>query len=44
MEGAGESTHTTHFGTTHGAWFSGERAADRLIEAFGGVPVERAMP
>jgi polyamine oxidase len=33
---AGEATWSAHPGTMHGAWFSGERAARRLLE--GGAP------
>ena len=29
---AGEHTHRHHFGTVHGAYFSGERAAAHTLE------------
>lgn len=32
---AGEATHATDFSTTHGAWVSGERAADETLTAIG---------
>ncbi|XP_071737275.1 probable polyamine oxidase 5 [Rutidosis leptorrhynchoides] len=31
---AGEATHRTHFSTTHGAYFSGIREANRLLEHY----------
>ncbi|KAK9844063.1 hypothetical protein WJX81_003289 [Elliptochloris bilobata] len=32
---AGEATHRSYFGTVHGAYFSGQREARRLLAAFG---------
>ncbi|KAB5511135.1 hypothetical protein DKX38_030198 [Salix brachista] len=31
---AGEATHTTHYSTTHGAYFSGLREASRLLQHY----------
>ncbi|KAM0933543.1 putative non-specific polyamine oxidase [Dioscorea sansibarensis] len=31
---AGEATHRTHYSTTHGAYFSGIREANRLIQSY----------
>lgn len=31
---AGEATHTTHYSTTHGAYFSGLREANRLLKHY----------
>ncbi|KAJ6814613.1 putative polyamine oxidase 5 [Iris pallida] len=31
---AGEATHRTHYSTTHGAYFSGVREADRLLQYY----------
>lgn len=31
---AGEATHRTHYSTTHGAYFSGIREADRLLQFY----------
>ncbi|OVA01304.1 Amine oxidase [Macleaya cordata] len=31
---AGEATHRTHYSTTHGAYFSGEREANRLLKHY----------
>ena len=30
----GEATHTKYFGTTHGAYFTGQREAERLLQSF----------
>lgn len=32
---AGEATHRTHYSTTHGAYFSGLREANRLLQHYG---------
>ncbi|CAN6457119.1 unnamed protein product [Victoria cruziana] len=32
---AGEATHRTHYSTTHGAYFSGIREANRLLQHYG---------
>ncbi|XP_072995521.1 polyamine oxidase 1 [Typha latifolia] len=32
---AGEATHRTHYSTTHGAYFSGIREANRLLQYYG---------
>ena len=34
----GEATSRSHFGTVHGALFSGSREAERLLDAFGREP------
>lgn len=31
---AGEATHRTHYSTTHGAYFSGLREANRLLKYY----------
>ncbi|XP_026447329.1 probable polyamine oxidase 5 [Papaver somniferum] len=31
---AGEATHRTHYSTTHGAYFSGEREANRILKYY----------
>ncbi|KAI3979467.1 hypothetical protein MKX01_001659 [Papaver californicum] len=31
---AGEATHRTHYSTTHGAYFSGEREANRILKHY----------
>ncbi|GAV77683.1 Amino_oxidase domain-containing protein [Cephalotus follicularis] len=36
---AGEATHRTHYSTTHGAYFSGIREANRLLQHYHGVGV-----
>lgn len=34
---AGEATHAQYFGTVHGAMFSGERAAQQVLDSFSGL-------
>lgn len=36
---AGEATHTTHYSTTHGAYFSGLREANRLLKHYNVAPL-----
>ncbi|KAL7599101.1 probable polyamine oxidase 5 [Lactuca sativa] len=36
---AGEATHRTHYSTTHGAYFSGLREANRLLEHYNCIDV-----
>ncbi|GLJ44033.1 hypothetical protein SUGI_0918280 [Cryptomeria japonica] len=38
---AGEATHRTHYSTTHGAYFSGLREANRLLQHYGWTNLER---
>lgn len=37
---AGEATHRTHYSTTHGAYFSGLREANRLLQHYGWTNLE----
>lgn len=42
---AGEATHETAWGTLHGAWLSGERAAEQALRALGvAVPTTAPAP
>ena len=37
---AGEATETHHYGTAHGAFFSGSRVANEIIESFHGFEAQ----